>query len=459
MTSTPGPQGPPQTPPPRPGGSFFDGIRRSGWYRPEDRWIGGVCAAVAARTGWDVALVRGVTAVLSLFFGLSVLAYGAAWLLLPEQRDGRIHLEEAIRGHANVAQAGGIVLVIAGLADPFFRFGLGFGRWNAGGWDGWSWVLGPLLVVLIVAALASARHGGRAPGPAPHAHWSAYATGGEDGHGGAPGAPGPQPAAPQWPPREPRSEEPRTVVEPAPRISHPLALAVLGVLVLLAAATLWWSVQSPSAEQRARAFAIGVGAGLLILALVLAVSALQGRRGGWLTGLSVLLALTLAPAAASNLAWRTHTFDESLAPWSSDQVATNVSQDYRTDRVSASMSNVELDLREAPNGLDKTIPVDVSMGSVTVYVRSDQPVRIRWNASMSNLEAKPASAARWIPATGGLDSEGTFANPSFDQSGGVTLDTHLSMSSMTVVVSDADASPSSSTPASDTPTPTPTSTR
>jgi phage shock protein PspC (stress-responsive transcriptional regulator) len=49
------------------------------------RVIGGVCAALATRFGWDVTLVR-VLAVLSLFLpGPQLLFYAVAWIVIPNE--------------------------------------------------------------------------------------------------------------------------------------------------------------------------------------------------------------------------------------------------------------------------------------------------------------------------------------------------------------------------------------
>ena len=51
------------------------------------RVIGGVCAALARRFGWDVTLVR-VLAVLSILIpGPQVLAYVIAWAIIPGETD------------------------------------------------------------------------------------------------------------------------------------------------------------------------------------------------------------------------------------------------------------------------------------------------------------------------------------------------------------------------------------
>jgi len=114
-----GPQPGPQ------GGSthrFFDSLRGSGLMRTNERWIAGVAGGVAYRFGLDPTLVRCVWVVLSLFAGVGLVLYGLAWALLPEESDGRIHLEEALSGRFNAGLAGAIGTTIIGMST----FGSGF---------------------------------------------------------------------------------------------------------------------------------------------------------------------------------------------------------------------------------------------------------------------------------------------------------------------------------------------
>ncbi|MDC7123788.1 PspC domain-containing protein, partial [Cellulomonas fimi] len=104
------PTAPYGTPPPfdsapRPpaAGGFFAAVRRTGMFRGDDRWIGGVCDGLARRFGLDPLLVRGLFAASILLGGLGLVVYGVAWALLPEQSDGRIHLEEMVAGRFDVA--------------------------------------------------------------------------------------------------------------------------------------------------------------------------------------------------------------------------------------------------------------------------------------------------------------------------------------------------------------------
>lgn len=49
------------------------------------RVIGGVCAAVADRFGWDVTLVRVLTVVAALFAGAAIVVYIVLWIVVPEE--------------------------------------------------------------------------------------------------------------------------------------------------------------------------------------------------------------------------------------------------------------------------------------------------------------------------------------------------------------------------------------
>ena len=120
-------QGPPV------GAKFFQSIRTSGFYRSEERWIGGVAGGLGRKYGIDPLIVRVAIVLLACLWGGGIIFYAAAWALLPEQRDGRIHLEEAIRGNFNGAQlliaamvlvgfsATGVFFIGAGFLPPFFE--------------------------------------------------------------------------------------------------------------------------------------------------------------------------------------------------------------------------------------------------------------------------------------------------------------------------------------------------
>lgn len=51
----------------------------------QGRLIAGVCAAVANRFGWNLTLVRILTVIAVIFFGLSLWAYIILWILIPNE--------------------------------------------------------------------------------------------------------------------------------------------------------------------------------------------------------------------------------------------------------------------------------------------------------------------------------------------------------------------------------------
>jgi len=51
----------------------------------QGRLIAGVCTAVANRFGWNVTMVRILTAIAVIFFGLSLWAYIILWILIPNE--------------------------------------------------------------------------------------------------------------------------------------------------------------------------------------------------------------------------------------------------------------------------------------------------------------------------------------------------------------------------------------
>lgn len=201
----PGPQPIPSYPSQRESTSgFFDSLRRTGIWRSEDRWIGGVAAGVARRFDVDPLLIRGIFVVMTLFGGLGLLLYGVGWALLPEESDGRIHLQEAIRGNFDAALAGAIAFAIIGISSP----ATWWGGWDSGYWGG-GWFLASLAILGLVALLlvGLARRGrhddpsaapgrGRPAGPgAPYPGAPGAGPGGSAPYAGGPTAPYGAPSA------------------------------------------------------------------------------------------------------------------------------------------------------------------------------------------------------------------------------------------------------------------------
>lgn len=188
-TGTPDPNAGYEQRPPRSG--FFDSIRGSGWYRAKPRVIGGVCSGISARQGWDLSLVRVLVAVGAFFIPVVPLAYGLAWLLLPEAEDGRIHVEETVEGRFDVAVIGGALMVLASvsslLSDIGFFSVLGIGWFRL-------IVMAAGMAAIVAIVVGIARSGSQGPSkPRPQYGTPQYGAPqyGTPQNGAAPGAPTP----------------------------------------------------------------------------------------------------------------------------------------------------------------------------------------------------------------------------------------------------------------------------
>ncbi|HEX2103423.1 MAG TPA: PspC domain-containing protein [Solirubrobacteraceae bacterium] len=120
-------------------GGAADGPRRL--YRSRDeRMIGGVCGGLAEYFGIDPVIVRIIAVALVFAGGAGILAYLAAWLLVPEAADGTGEPGAAGR---TATIAGAVLLVLAiGTLLPFW----------SGPFDAWAW--GGPFVFLVFLGLA-----------------------------------------------------------------------------------------------------------------------------------------------------------------------------------------------------------------------------------------------------------------------------------------------------------------
>ena len=144
---------------------FFESMRASGWYRAHPRVIGGVCSGIAARSGWDLSLVRVLTVIAALCLPFVTLAYGLAWLLLPEAQDGRIHAEETAEGRFDIAFLGGLLLCLVSVSSIVPSIGVlgGVGIGLGAGWLGFL-VVSAFVVGLIAFVISSANKSGQNQG-------------------------------------------------------------------------------------------------------------------------------------------------------------------------------------------------------------------------------------------------------------------------------------------------------
>ncbi len=456
----PPPGGAPPSGPPHGSDGFFDSVRRIGIARTPDRWIGGVAAGLAHRIGIDPLVVRGGFVVLSLFGGLPLVLYGLAWALLPEATDGRIHLQEAIRGRFDAALAGAAAFVVLGATRPVFWFDPD--KW-APGWViglGWLGLLATIGVVALIVTSAARRpqHGGlpqdrdapRTPAPTsdrppstdPTPTGEPFVTTPTPGNvqpapypapaGGLSTAPpipsthpvgfppsGPpsravpyaptSPVAGGPPPDTPAPSGPASggpgggqqppAPPPVPARSRaagpgPVAVAVALSLCLFAGAGVLLADRAGLTDGHVVVTIAGVSLGILGLGVL--VSGVRGRRSGVLGGLAILVAVLAVPAAVvANVvpSW------ERVVVSGDGPLVGDVRWRPTTEREAASgyslgVGSAVIDLTDVPlDGAAPTpveVPIDVAIGSATVVLPSDVPVRVTTHLAAGEIRSRLA---------------------------------------------------------------------
>ena len=420
-----GPQPGPQ------GGSthrFFDSLRGSGLMRTNERWVAGVAGGVAYRFGLDPTLVRCAWVVLSLFAGVGLVLYGLAWALLPEESDGRIHLEEALSGRFNAGLAGAIGMTIIGMST----FGSGFiPNWyiHETGIAAAMWPLFwlGLIVLAIVFLIRSAqdrrmsRKTTRGPqGPQP---WHASAPGAAQAPGSQAGPAGqaggfasaagsasawdssaPGSGAPSWQSRSYRQRPPYQPARPRrPGPGSSLSLAALG-LGFLTGAGIWYATATHRVGLlQGQFFLIGTLAALLGAGIV--ASGLRRRRGGWMTVLgwpvlfvAAIPALATASVVPPSLARMpfgvitdSATFGSTTVTWK--ELASSASGGSVTR--SKDVGDLTLDLRGMPPeeaGKLSTINAHLDVGTLRIKTDPNQRVTVKTDVDMGSVDSRASRA-------------------------------------------------------------------
>ena len=378
-TYIPDPNGPtPPPPPPHGTDSFFAAIRRSGLFRSDDRWVGGVAGGLARRFGIDPLLVRAIFAVSSLLGGLGLVAYGAGWALLPEQRDARIHLEETIRGRFDVALLGAIALVIIGLSrgDRWWWGG------NGAAWiGGFVWLAGVVAVIVLIVNSSSRRRASRSrpptpygphptPGmpPVPPTSYSPTSTTPSVPYASpAPYAAASSYAGTQYAPYEPARVPVATALpRKAPRRGP--GAGALGVVVALSVLTLAGLLLA-----RRQGYYDGpvllttAGITIVLLGLGIVVSGLRGRTSGVLGFFAIVTILVAGPLAfgqSNDWHWN-GSFNNTVR----DSVVVMTTRDEAAVGYSVGAGDTTVDLRQVPLTAEVLrVPVHVGVGTLVVLV-------------------------------------------------------------------------------------------
>ena len=401
-----GPPPYPNTPLPQPeSGKFFQWLRNLGINRSGSRWVGGVCSGLAARWGIDPVIVRGLAVVLTLFFGVGLLVYGVAWALLPEP-DGRIHAEEAGRGHWSTGMSGAAALIFLGVLGQ--GPGFAFGRDD-------SWVIWPIFWLAGIAAVIywALNHGkaknsrpDQQQDPSGQGHsWSGQQSSSGDsastsprqapgatGHAGifttgfaAPptGAPGLLP--PQFATQQTFSPDPKMYIKhkPAkviPRLGTAATLVVLGLAAIVGSAVLLLNaahlidLNGYQTGVATAAAAVTAGVGIII-------SGALGRAAGGLSAFAIAALVFAALFSVPHIESPLEAFNTST--WAPASIsAAEVGQ-----TVVLGNSTIDLTQITATTALpnDVRVPLDLVVANVSIKVPANIPVTVTSELAAASL--------------------------------------------------------------------------
>ena len=415
---------------------FFDSLRGSGLMRTNERWVAGVAGGVAYRFDLDPTLVRCVWVVLSLFAGVGLVLYGLAWALLPEESDGRIHLEEAFSGRFNAGLAGAIGMTIVGMSTFSNGFipnwyvheaGIAAALWPLF-WLG-LFILGIVFLIRRAQDRRASRKAARGPrGPQP---WQASAPGAAQAPGSRPGvqaggfasawdssAPGSgtpafnQSAGGQsWQSRSYRQRPPYQPVPMPVRPARPrrpgpgssLSLAVLG-LGLLTAAGVWYATATHHLGLLQGQFIL-IGTLVALLGAGIVVSGLRRRHGGWMTVLGwpvlfvvaipALATASIVPTSLARMPFETlknsTTAASSTVTWQELTASASGGSVTRNKDI----GDLTLDLRGMPAteaGKLSTITTHLDVGTLRIKTDTDQRVEVRADVDMGAIDSQVSRA-------------------------------------------------------------------
>ncbi|GAA4830745.1 hypothetical protein GCM10023221_02980 [Luteimicrobium xylanilyticum] len=393
--ATPGQVPPPGGTPPAGGPrnsteSFFEWIDRLGLRRTDERWLSGTAGGVARRLGVDPLIVRGLWFVLCLVGGVGLILYAIGWALLPDDRDDRSLLRDAVQGQFRGEMVGPIVAFILGV------------NWRLGAWSWWhgdDWVAGIFWlclfagVAVVVAAVVGSRSKNGTPGappqqpqgrsypgspyvPVPSGDVHAAATSSTPTTAFTAPATGPYPTTPVPPDPSPvatkhHGDAKQRDSRDSGR-SGAVASAVVG-LCLVAGAVVFGLDRGGHVDSP---WLVWGGVSLVLLGLGTVVAGLRGRGAGGLTTLAILLGVVALPVASLD---HTGAFDGDVRAIAPD--TTVVATDVATaeDGYTYSVGNLTLDLASLPlpsaGAEPVTVPVHVGAGDTVIQVPRGAEVR------------------------------------------------------------------------------------
>lgn len=435
---------------------FFNSIRAMNLYRAQPRVLGGVCSGISQRYGIDMTLVR-ILFIVAALLGFGGFLYSLAWAFLPEVEDGRIHVEQALHGDFTGGLAGAIVLALFSGAPASVSLGFlpilpsFFGN---------STLIGIAAVVAVLLIANSRRnsqnYSGYPYGPGGYDGGAGYGPdggvgGGTDGGYGNNGVGsenydpngayastrgydggvgpndgynstyngnyGPNSAynggegqqvfsappvgsngkpIPRWQGNY-NAGGPRPSYQPyqrknwVPGPGSMLSLITLGLLVMCAIPMVL--------EQSLRSLVISAALAAGVMGLALAVCAVRGRHGGWISVMAVfslifgfmpIAAITsAAPQSALDIDWQNVRVDKS-------------NYNYMVPSIPNFVGETTLDLTQAPTGENRTITVNSFVGQLTIKTAYGQSVRIEMDHSKGVEAATLSAYSPWQVSENGV---------------------------------------------------------
>lgn len=425
---------------------FFNSIRAMNLYRAQPRVLGGVCSGISQRYGIDMTLVR-ILFIVAALLGFGGFLYSLAWAFLPEVEDGRIHVEQALHGDFTGGLAGAIVLALFSGAPASVSLGFlpilpsFFGN---------STLIGIAAVVAVLLIANSRRnsqnYSGYPYGPGGYDGGAGYGPDGGVGGGtdggygnsgvgsenydpngayastrGYDGGVGPNDGynstynggegqqvfsappvgsngkpIPRWQGNY-NAGGPRPNYQPyqrknwAPGPGSMLSLITLGLLVMCAIPMVL--------EQSLRSLVISAALAAGVMGLALAVCAVRGRHGGWISVMAVfslifgfipIAAVTsAAPQSALDIDWQNVRVDKS-------------NYNYMVPSIPNFVGETTLDLTQAPAGENRTITVNSFVGQLTIKTAYGQSVRIEMDHSKGVEAATLSAYSPWQVSENGV---------------------------------------------------------
>lgn len=426
---------------------FFNSIRAMNLYRAQPRVLGGVCSGISQRYGIDMTLMR-ILFIVAALLGFGGFLYALAWAFLPEVEDGRIHVEQALHGDFTGGLAGAIVLALFSGAPASVSVGF------FPSFFGNSTLIGIAAVVAVLLIANSRRnsqnYSGYPYGPGGYDGGAGYGPDGGNGGGygnsgvgsenydpnGAyastrgydggvghgpngtyNGSYGPNSAynggegqqvfsappvgsngkpVPRWQGNY-NAGGPRPNYQPyqrknwAPGPGSMLSLITLGLLVMCAIPMVL--------EQSLRSLVISAALAAGVMGLALAVCAVRGRHGGWISVMAVfslifgfmpIAAITsAAPQSALDIDWQNVRVDKS-------------NYNYMVPSIPNFVGETTLDLTQAPAGENRTITVNSFVGQLTIKTAYGQSVRIEMDHSKGVEAATLSAYSPWQVSENGV---------------------------------------------------------